>query len=235
MKRANLAVAVSLVLAGTSRADTFHLAYDKAATYGEPTTGIVVHLHGCRQLNFPSSWMDGWRNLLVENGYMVVAPDSYDDPRSEHMCPDNEFRTLESIVAVFEFRVKQTSYAIEQIRESHPDKKLFVWGFSEGAFIANRLTEEVDGIVTTGGVCQDLGVDVAPEVPLLTIIGADDDAIDRYLRRKKGKYDSMEELCQQTMTSENREWLIVEGMGHEAPLVFSEVMAAVTKFFGIQN
>jgi len=24
-------------------------------------------------------------------------------------------------------------------------------------------------------------------------------------------------------------------MGHEAPLVFSEVMAAVTKFFGIQN
>ena len=91
MKRAILAVAVSLVLAGTSRADTFHLAYDKAATYGEPTTGIVVHLHGCRQLNFPSSWMDGWRNLLVENdddlrevlrhGTRRIAVHAEDEPR----------------------------------------------------------------------------------------------------------------------------------------------------------
>ncbi|MDP6388885.1 MAG: hypothetical protein QF654_03210 [Alphaproteobacteria bacterium] len=239
MKRAILTVALSLVFVvcqtANATADTYNKAYDKAATYGKPTKGIVLHLHGCRELRITESWLVGWRDLLVQNGYKVVAPDSFDDSRPEHMCPSNEWRTLEDILEVFEIRSKQTSHAIEQIKKSYPGKKLFVWGYSEGAFIANRVTENVDGVVTTGGVCQDLRVDVPPDVPLLVIIGADDEAIGRYLRRKEGKYASMEDLCQRTMASENREWLIVGDMGHEAPLVFPKVKTAITKFFDIQN
>ena len=238
MKRAILAVAVSLVLSGCQTANTtapsYNRAYDKAATYGKPTKGIVLHLHGCRELNITVGWLRFWHDLLVANGYMIVAPDSFDDPRPRNVCPDNASRTMESIKTVFDFRSKQTSYAIEQIKKSYLDKKLFVWGNSEGSFVANLITEKVDGIVTTSGVCQNVRVFVRPDVPLLVIIGERDWILANYLRLKK-VYASGEDLCQRTMASGDRKWLIVEGMGHEAPLSNSQVKMAVTKCFNIQN
>ena len=147
---------------------TYRNAYDKAAEYGETTgRGVILHLHGCDGLYVSSSWQAGWLHFLTQKGFLVVAPDSFQDVRPAEMCPGAAFRTDELKYAVYAVRIKQTHYAIDKIRERYPNKKLYLWGHSEGAVLIRKIDRKVDGAFSTGASCADDWIQLSEDIPYL--------------------------------------------------------------------
>ena len=85
----------------------------------------------------------------------MIAPDIFADPRppSKRPKPGRVRKFATDRAEIYEVRMKQTAYALWRIRETYPNAKILVWGQSEGAGIANRINEKVDGIITTGAPC----------------------------------------------------------------------------------
>ena len=130
-------------------------------------------------------------------------------------------------------RAEQTVYAIGRLRQEYEGYKIFVWGHSEGAGVANLVDEQVDGIITTGHQCgrgASGSTEIRKDVPLLAIMGPND----RYIKWNLGftTHGNLQELCAATFHPPKWNYLIVERMGHAAPLSNSEVKTAVDQFFG---
>ena len=198
-------------------------AYEKAEVYGpERPHAVALFLHGC---GGGTEWE--WLQLLIDQGFLVVHPDSFADPRPASSCappwPNKK--------QIMDLRRRQTNHALAQIRLEHPDKKIVVWGHSEGGVLANFITEPVAGIITTGYRCGYRfygGTHIPKDIPLLVIIGADDGFVRRTLKRTI--YASFEAHCKATLKSPKHKFIVIEGAGHRPALRIKKFRQAVEDF-----
>jgi dienelactone hydrolase len=203
-------------------------AYKSATVFGEvPKRGLILYLHSC---DGDSPSFD-WANFLTSAGFLIVAPNSFADPRPPASCrapyPAKE--------QIYDIRLAQTKYALKELRAAYPTTKIFVWGNSEGGGLANLLDEKVDGIVTTGYQCgyRTMGRTwIRRDVPLLAIMGTADSYM-LEVQRTTGR--SLEAMCSSILTSRKWEFLIIDGMGHHPAFsVYPEIKSRLTKFLGIE-
>jgi poly(3-hydroxybutyrate) depolymerase len=227
----SLLIVTTLVLFGCRTGpNTFHRAYEQALRFGnEPRRGIVLFLHGCDGLGGPAlaGWEAAWIRHLTDRGFLVVAPDSFADPRPGQSCqapyPNKE--------EIYRVRARQAAFAIERVRSTYPTSRLLVWGHSEGGGVANLVTATVDGIITTGYQCgyrSTARTAIRPEVPLLAIMGTADPYVKEAL--PLGPVSSADTLCRKVLSSEKWHAVIVPGMLHEASLEWRPVRNALDRF-----
>ena len=88
--RSLLLLAATLLLSAcATRPATFHGAFDQALRFGdEPRRGVVLYLHGCDGLGGTQlfTWAGDWIRYLTTRGFLVVAPNSFADPRPGQSC-----------------------------------------------------------------------------------------------------------------------------------------------------
>jgi dienelactone hydrolase len=227
--RSLVIVAVAFVLSACATG-TVHRAYEQGLSFGnEPRRGIVLFLHGCDGLGGPQlfAWQAVWVRHLVERGFLVVAPDSFADPRPPQSCR-TPFPNKEEI---YQIRDRQAALAIERLRSTYPTSKLLVWGHSEGGGLANLVTATVDGIITTGYQCGYRSTGrtwIRSRVPLLAIMGTADPYVIDALRFTP--VSSAEGLCQMVFSSAKWRAVIVPGMPHAASLDWPQVGEALDRF-----
>lgn len=205
---------------------------DKGYVSTQPATkGIVLHLHGCDGL-YTKGWVEAWIRHFEYSGYKVIAPDSFAEHRPAKSCAYPYPNKWE----IYEIRVKQTLRAIDHIKTQYPGKPLYVWGHSEGAWLAARLPAATDGVVTSGATCGFAGgskVYFPASVPYLALIG--DEKIDHYLRDEfnaKNK-TSVAATCTSTDASPNWSWRRFEGIGHIMPIWDDRIRAAIKPIIDI--
>lgn len=209
---------------------TVHRAYEQRVSFGnEARRGIVLFLHGCDGLGGPQlfAWQAVWVQHLVERGFLVVAPDSFADPRPPQSC-QTPFPNKEEI---YQFRERQAALAVERLRSTYPTSKLLVWGHSEGSGVANLMTATVDGIITTGYQCGYRSTGrtwIRTSVPLLVIMGTADPYVIDALRF--APVSSAEGLCQMVFSSPKWRAVIVPGMPHAASLDRPQVRETLDRF-----
>lgn len=226
----NLALLFILVGCATQ---SFENAYRRALVYGDtPRKGIILFLHGCSGHSDGRlfAWEQSWVDYLTSEGFLFVAPDSFADPRPPQSCKSPYQRKAE----IYDIRVRQAQRALQQLRLKYPGTKIFVWGHSEGAGVVNRLDEKVDGVITTGYECGIGGTrrtQVRDDVPFLAIIGTSDSYVQEALLYAAA--DSVRELCERVFRSPKWEFVILEGMGHSAPIYYPQVKERVDKFLGL--
>jgi len=222
-------VAAALVLSGCVTG-TVHQAYEQALRFGnEPRRGIVLFLHGCDGLGGPQlfAWQAVWVRHLTDQGFLVVAPDSFADPRPRQSC-QAPFPNKEEI---YQIRDRQAALAIERLRATYPTSKLLVWGHSEGGGVANIVTATVEGIITTGYQCGYRSTGrtwIRSKVPLLAIMGTADPYVIEALPFAHAS--SAEELCRRAFSSPKWRAVIVPGMPHAASLDSPQVREALHRF-----
>ncbi|MCH7936361.1 MAG: hypothetical protein IH994_04620 [Proteobacteria bacterium] len=208
-------------------------AYNTAKVFGNnPTRGIVLHVHGCSGLYIDNGgWQTDWLNFLTNNGFVVVAPDSFADIRPPKDCPEGLYRPHDRKSLIYALRIRQAEYAVRQIREKFPGHKVIVWGHSEGGVSAPMLNANIDGVISTGAPCPDEWLEGIAETPLLMIQGTADPYLQGY--KKHPLYGSLEGRCKLLLTQPKWEWLTVDGMGHAAELWQKNVKLRISKFLGI--
>ena len=202
---------------------TVENSYEKAQVYGweDDFDTVVLHLHGCGG----DPLMEGVM-FMLEQGYTVVTPDSFADQRPKASCrppwPNKD--------QIFRVRTEQAEYALEQIRLEYPGKKVIVWGHSEGGGVANRISEPVDGVITTGYHCgyrSQARTSVSKDTPLLVLVGKYDGLMDDPVRRTNS--GTIEALCERVMGGSPKwKYLIVEA-GHR-PSIRGTVKEAILEF-----
>ena len=229
--RSLLLLAATLLLSAcATRPATFHGAFDQALRFGdEPRRGVVLYLHGCDGLGGTQlfTWAGDWIRYLTTRGFLVVAPNSFADPRPGQSCQLPYLRKER----IYQIRAQQTALAIERLRATYPTAKLLVWGHSEGGGVANLVTAPVDGIITTGYQCGYRATShtrIRPDVPLLAIMGTADPAISEILFFHRAS--SADDLCRMVLSSPQWHAVIVPDMAHEPVLDRPQVRDALSRF-----
>ena len=203
--------------------------YAEADVFGQSAeSGVLIYLHGCKGGIYP--WIRDWIRYLTANGFVVIAPDSFADPRPPATCsfpyPQKE--------TIYGIRKRQAKFAIARVREEYPGVPIFVWGHSEGGGVVNLLDVQVDGIISSGYQCgyRSTGITyIRRDVPFLALQGTDDFNISESL--EYSVYLSLQSLCAAVMRSPQWRRVEVQGMGHTAPRSYPAVLEAVNQFLGI--
>ena len=201
---------------------------------GNPTKGIVIHLHGCGGLS-ARGFVEAWFMHLEQSGFKVIGPNSFADQRPLISCAE----PFPNKGEIYRIRADQTARVVTILRQQQPGKRLYIWGHSEGGGVANLIEDKVDGIITTGYQCgfRDTGkTQINREVPLLVIVGneAHDPAI--HGARQGSGHSSQEALCAHVFGG-NPQWQFIEvpTVGHLAPIYNTAVLGAVNSFLGIEK
>jgi hypothetical protein len=202
---------------------------------GAPTHGVVLHLHGCDGLRRSGAFGE-WFNRLQRMGFKVYAPDSFAEPRYPVSCK----QPFPNKSEIYSFRLNQTLRVIKELQTKHPERKLYIWGHSEGAGVANLITERVDGIITTGYQCgfRTTGVtNIAPNVPLIALMGSEDPAVREILayREIQGLSKNIEQLCTEAFKgNSNWRWRQFKHYGHFLPITDLAVLSEVKLLMGLK-
>lgn len=214
------------------QAETGSTAYERAKIYGTaPNAGVILWLHGCDGINEYSGSLGNWRGHLTKNGFLIVVPNSFAEPRPPAACSAPYRQKSE----IYNIRARQSKRAIQELQRKYPDKKLYIWGHSEGAGVANLLDDRVDGIITSGYQCgfrSTAGTRINPDVRLLAIQGTTDRYIQESLRYTS--FSSLDRLCEHVFRSQNWRRVVVQGMGHQPDARRRELKKAVNEFLGIK-
>jgi len=201
----------------------------------KPSKGILIHLHGCDGLHV-KGWIKEWIKHFEKSGYKVFAPDSFAEKRPPAQCGANYSRKGE----VFRIRSRQFSDALAYIRNKYPNQKVFVWGYSEGGQLLQKLsigTDEISGALVTGHSCgsgRPARVYLSGRTPLLVLNGSE--ANDPFLKlelKYKGAY-SIRSLCEKTLGSQKWKWISFDDYGHVLPIWDRKVREAVNSIIPIK-
>jgi dienelactone hydrolase len=198
---------------------------------GAPTHGVVLHLHGCDGL-VRRRVIGEWLSRLQQMGFKVYAPNSFAERRPPVSCKP-PFPNKREIYAL---RLDQTIRVIKELRTKHPESKLYIWGHSEGAGVANLIAERVDGVITTGYQCgfrSNGFTNIAPNVPLIALMGSEEK--DWAIREAVlfSKQSSMEQLCKEVFKeNSNRRWRQFKHLGQLLPITDPAVLSEVKLFVG---
>lgn len=225
MKRVMGIAAASCIALTACVTTSVDKSYDKAQVYGweDEFDTVVLHLHGCGG----DPLMDGVM-FMLEQGYTVVVPDSFADPRPGSSCSPPWIHDKNEIMRI---RIKQAEYALERIRLEYPGKKVIVWGHSEGGGVANAIDEPVDGVITTGYQCgyrSRGGTHVRKDVPLLAIIGDYDPMIEHSVRRYR--HSSIKALCRRVMSHSSKWKHLIVNAGHRPSMHIPAIREALLEF-----
>jgi hypothetical protein len=197
------------------------------------THGVVLHLHGCDGL-VRSGVIGEWLSRLQQMGFKVYAPNSFAEQRHPVSCKP----PFPNKSAIYSLRLDQTLRGIKELRTKHPESKLYIWGHSEGAGVANLITERVDGVITTGYQCgyrSNGFTNIAPNVPLIALMGSEEK--DPAIREILGlsKKSSMEQLCNEVFKgNSNWRWRQFKHLGHVLPITDPAVLSEVKLFVGLK-
>jgi hypothetical protein len=199
-----------------------------------PANGIVLYLHGCDG-GFNTSPAVDWFDWLERSGFKVFAPNSFAEARPAVSCsapyPDKD--------EIFATRFNQTVRVLEQLMQEYSGSRLFVWGHSEGAGVANMLSQRVEGILTTGYPCgfkRRPTTYIRPDVRVLVIMGSE--RFDYYLLEAhlESGYATLFDLCSDTFRAHTRaSWKQFLSLGHAPYPGNLELFSAVNEFFGIKT
>ena len=143
--------------------------------YEKPLKGIVIQLHGCDGLGGDLA-AKVWGKYLNSLGFNFFGPNSFSDPRPEAICGVVPLSKRKVDVEIMRIRLAQTLRSIQQLKSEKPDVPIYVWGHSEGAFVAMALEAKVSGVILSGEECDAYALPFAiPEsVPILFIYGDHD-------------------------------------------------------------
>ena len=198
-----------------------------------PANGIVLYLHGCDG-SFNTSPAVDWYDWLERSGFKVFAPNSFAETRPPVSCsapyPDKD--------KIFAIRFTQTARVLERLMQEYSGNRIFVWGHSEGAGVANMLPQRVAGILTTGYPCgfkRSPTTFIHSDVPILVIMGSE--RFDYYLLEAHlaSGYATLNDLCADTFQAHTRaSWKQILSLGHAPYPGNLELFSAVNEFFGIE-
>jgi dienelactone hydrolase len=156
---------------------------------GKPVSGILLLLHGC---DGTGGGIVGkvWGKYLNSLGFSMFMPNSFADPRPEAICGVTPLAKRKASAEIMQIRLSQTLRSIDRIKSENPGVPLFVWGHSEGAFVAMSLASQVSGVIVSGEECDAYALPIAtPEnVPVMFIYGESDpyfDGVDLPLTPRK--------------------------------------------------
>jgi hypothetical protein len=197
--------------------------------------GVVIYFHGC---NKPSSGKSGmtweWLRQFERSGLKVYAPNSFAEKRPDQACKP-PFKDKQKILRL---RKGQARQVVEHVRSKHPSKPLYLFGVSEGAYIAQSLPDSFDGVVTTSYGC---GVDRLSRLRLLkstpTMMLVGNPKIDSYIRNElRWKGDrSVDTSCAKSTKAVNWHYRFFEDLGHYFSISDPRILEAVQKVIPIRS
>ena len=139
-----------------------------------PNTKVpaVLYLHGCAGISY-EAWV--YTQLLVEEGYAVFIPDSFE--REGGRLPCSQWGSLQYRVSQ---RTEEAKYALTRILELDwvDQEKIVLMGFSEGGNTVDNWSQSgFAAHIIIGSACTLVGGSPAapPDVPVLAIVGSNDE------------------------------------------------------------
>jgi hypothetical protein len=138
----------------------------------KPIRGILVQLHGCDGIGGDLA-AKAWGKYLNSLRFNFFEPDSFAEPRPKGMCGNIALSERKTDDAIMRIRLAQTQRSIQELKSENPGVPIYIWGHSEGAFVAMALQTKVNGIILSGEECDAYGLPIAipEEVPILFIYG----------------------------------------------------------------
>ena len=79
---------------------------------------VIIYLHGCVGIN--RNHDANWASLLIDQGFIVVMPDSMARPGRLTNCDPRLKKRTNTFPAVYEYRQQEITYALEQTTASSP-------------------------------------------------------------------------------------------------------------------
>jgi dienelactone hydrolase len=145
---------------------------------GDKKIPLVIYLHGCDGLNF-QSYAD--IDLLLRNGYAVLAPDSFARKYKPQSCDPRTY-TGGLHRGVLDFRLAEAGYAHEATKNlPWVDKRnIFMMGFSEGGITTAKYPNSgLAGRIILGWTCRSgwfeyVGISGPRDEPILAIVASND-------------------------------------------------------------
>ena len=143
---------------------------------------VIIYLHGCVGIN--RNHDANWASLLIDQGFIVVMPDSMARPGRLTNCDPRLKKRTNTFPAVYEYRQQEITYALEQTTASSwADKRnIFLMGHSEGGIaVAQSLHAEFAGKIISAWTCTDKGdpafdgIFSPKNLPVLAMASLDDE------------------------------------------------------------
>ena len=179
-----------------------------------------------------------WFRHFREMGFRVIAPNSFAERRPPQQC-GNETRKLSPLEharlrprgsRIMRLRAAQTHRTLRNMRARYPELPIIVWGQSEGGLVAQLISANADGVISTGAECgiksaRDVLVD--EDVPLLVLIGGDDPYI-QYPKKKTRQ--SVKDYCNPILRSARWNHVYLPGAKHFVPFENRTARQAIDRF-----
>jgi hypothetical protein len=185
----------------------------------EPRRPVVLYLHGCGGMNDDNDMP--WARYIAGLGFTVVAPDRFAREDKRQSCWPTQ------IPNILDMRREELDYALQQIKAAPwaDPANIFIMGFSEGAdTLGETRIAGVRGVVMSSWTCGRVPeIEVAPGVPVLSILWDEESSVLRLLPRIKSTCGDKFE------GREGFENLALRGKGHNS-YVAPEARDAVAKF-----
>lgn len=153
----------------------------------------VIYLHGCARNDDGDVWSDYFSDL----GYAFFAPNSFVGPRSS-TCGSWD-------ILLSNMRQEEAKYALRQLRKADwiDQNRIILMGHSQGGqAVSDYNGREFAAIVLTGTDCRHSGdtPNAPSDVPVLTMVGANDTLLDRG--------------CNISRTIGGSRYVLIKGGGH---------------------
>ncbi len=154
---------------------------------GSRKVPAILYFHGCDGIGVEE---ESARIAYMEVGYAVFFPDSFARVGRRSNCRTDTFSTS-SAPEAHAYRIEEIAYARKQLRAIPwvDQDRVFAIGFSEGGMaLAGYDGNDFTGVIITGWHCDGRGryqgLRTPDEIPVLTIIAADDP----WYEAKKGRH-----------------------------------------------
>ncbi len=198
---------------------------------GDPSTSkaILLSLYGCDKPDKePPDWISSWYSYFRARNFAVIQPDSYADPHAD-VCPDKK-ASLKSSDEVYRLRIAQTSRTVKILKAKYPNKPIYIWGHSQGAWIAQLLDQKVAGVILSGDTCNNMRL--LSQTPVLLVLGEKDQYVTRPTEWGSVSTKKVFEKCPAFKKSSKRKFVIVGGADHYTAIWDQKLIDAISKFLG---
>lgn len=195
-----------------------------------PAQGVVLALHGCDGPG-ASGYNKVWGDYFNALGFDYYAPNSFSEPRPKALCRETDPRLARQRTEITNIRIAQTQRTIALLRAKYPKKPIYIWGHSEGAYIAKRLVTKVSGVIASGDDCDVGGLPVAAHtsVPVLYMFGENDpvvDGLDKPITNKNAQ------KCKRFVRSKKTQIAVIRNAAHDLYPWREDIAKAVSSFVG---
>lgn len=180
---------------------------------GNPATSaaIVLFIHGCDgKSSAADPWFNAWYATFASRGFAVVQPDSFAEPRPS-IC--GNFQASRNSDGVLRQRVAETRRTVANLKYDFPDKKIYIWGHSEGGLVAQLFDYQVSGIIVSGSNCLRPAANIG-QTPLYHIMGSDDPVIDLGNPGARLSDEFVQSQCRGYAADGSKTYSIIPGGNH---------------------